>query len=151
MSIRQMTEDDLEAVVRIEQKCFTDAWSIQSFQESLKEAAAHLLVVTSADDAEVIGYGCLYHAVDEGEIVNVAIAPEHRMKGLGAELVRGLMHLGGTLGETRFFLEVRSGNTAGKRLYESLGFEVCGLRKGFYSNPKEDAVLMMWQQMDVCQ
>ena len=81
----------------------------------------------------------------------MAVAPEYRQKGYGGELVRALMALGTSLGENRFFLEVRAGNTAGKRLYESLGFEMCGIRTGFYSNPKEDAVLMMWEKASVCQ
>ena len=151
MIIRPMTAEDIDAVLIVENACFTDPWSRKSFEDSLNEPPAYLLVM--ADDAKekIAGYCCLYHALDEGEIVNVAVAPEYRQKGYGGELVRALMALGTSLGEKRFFLEVRSGNTAGKRLYESLGFEMCGIRKGFYSNPKEDAVLMMWEKASVCQ
>lgn len=156
MIIRKMNETDLDRVVVIEKACFSDPWSRKSFEDSLEEPAAHLLVMAGQesggeDDREaVIGYCCLYHMLDEGEIVNVAVAPEYRQKGYGAALVRELMELGRTLGAERFFLEVRAGNTAGKCLYESLGFEACGIRKGFYSSPREDAVLMVWQQENVC-
>ena len=161
MFVRPMKETDLDAVADIENACFSDPWSRKSFEDSLKEQAAHLLVIeaeNAAKDSEfgfrtapVIGYCCLYQTLDEGEIVNVAVGPKFRQKGYGAAMVRALMHLGLSLGVERFFLEVRAGNSAGKRLYESLGFEICGMRKGFYSNPREDAVLMMWQREDVCQ
>lgn len=152
MLIRPMTENDLDRVVIIENACFTDPWSRENFEDSLKEPTAHLLVMTAGTGVEgIVGYCCLYHMLDEGEIVNVAVAPEYRQKGYGAALVRELMRLGKDLGAERFFLEVRAGNTAGKRLYESLGFGSCGIRKGFYSNPREDAVLMVWPAEEVCQ
>lgn len=151
MMIRPMMAEDMDAVLIVENACFTDPWSRKSFEDSLNEPSAHLLVMAEEAKEEVAGYCCLYHALDEGEIVNVAVAPEYRQKGYGGELVRALMTLGASLGEKRFFLEVRAGNTAGKRLYGSLGFEMCGRRKGFYTNPKEDAVVMMWEKAPVCQ
>lgn len=153
--IRTMSEKDLDDIVIIENACFSDPWSRESFEDSLKEPTAHLLVLTEeADctyDGPIVGYCCLYHVLDEGEIVNVAVAPKYRQKGYGAMLVQALMDLGRSLGAERFFLEVRAGNTAGKRLYESLGFENYGIRKDFYSSPKEDAVLMTWQEKSICQ
>lgn len=151
MQIRPMTERDLDAVTRVEKVCFSDAWNRKNFEDSLKESTAHLLVAVADVSYEVIGYCCLYQALDEGEIVNVAIAPEYRQRGYGAAMVRALIELGKSLGAENFFLEVRAGNTAGKRLYESLGFKTCGIRKDFYSSPREDAVLMAWQGKSVCQ
>ncbi len=148
--IRPMTEMDLEKVLPIEETCFSDAWTKQNFLDSLNEKTAHLLVIESGS-GDVAGYACLYQVLDEGEIVNVAIDPNHRQKGLGAMLVNGLMNLGRELGTERFFLEVRKGNAAGRALYTSLGFVECGTRKGFYENPKEDAVLMMWEAREVSQ
>ncbi len=152
MLIRPMRENDLDRVVIIENTCFTDPWSRENFQDSLKEPTAHLLVMAAgAGSEDIVGYCCLYHTLDEGEIVNVAVAPEYRQKGYGAALVRELMGLGCGFGVERFFLEVRMGNRAGKRLYKSLGFGSYGVRKGFYSNPREDAVLMVWPAEEVCQ
>ena len=94
-----------------------------------------------------IGLDPAFRVADEGEIVNVAIDPKCRQKGYGARLVRDLLLLGQELGAERFFLEVRKGNVAGRALYTSLGFVECGIRKGFYENPKEDAVLMMWEKV----
>ena len=148
--IRPMTEMDLEKIVLIEEACFTDPWTKQNFLDSLNEKTAHLLVVES-ETGDIAGYACLYQVLDEGEIVNVAIDPAQRQKGLGAEMVNGLMKLGRELGAERFFLEVRKGNAAGRALYASLGFTECGIRKGFYENPKEDAVLMMWEAGELSQ
>ena len=151
MQIRPMTEMDLDGVVRVEAVCLSDAWNRKNFEDSLKEPTAHLLVAVDDISNEIIGYCCLYQVLDEGEIVNVAIGQEYRQRGYGAAVVRALMALGKSLGAESFFLEVRAGNTAGKRLYESLGFKNCGMRKGFYSNPREDAVLMVWQEEAFCQ
>lgn len=142
--IRQMTEQDLDVIVQIEEACFSDPWSKQGFLDSLNEVSAHLLVIED-ENKEIAGYACLYLVVDEGEIVNVAIDPKYRQKGYGAKLVGDLMKLGRDLGAERFFLEVRKSNEAGQALYGSLGFFACSVRKGFYENPKEDAVLMMWE------
>ena len=148
--IRAMTEGDLESVLSIENACFSDPWSRQGFEDSLKEASAHLIVIEN-ETSDIVGYACLYQVIDEGEIVNVAIDPKYRQQGYGAKLVGALMDLGKELGATNFFLEVRKSNEAGRALYESLGFFECGIRKGFYDNPKEDAVLMMWEMANLSQ
>ena len=148
--IRMMTAADLSEVLPIEEACFSDPWSQQGFEDSLNERSAHLLVIESEEGC-VAGYACLYQVVDEGEIVNVAIDPKQRQKGYGAKLVRALMQHGQSLGAERFFLEVRKSNVAGRALYTSLGFIECGIRKGFYENPKEDAILMMWEDADSSQ
>ena len=145
MMVRPMTEADLLRVFEIEQSCFSDPWTLNGFKDSLNEASAHLLVIED-NVCEIAGYACLYQVVDEGEIVNVAIDPKYRQQGYGAKLVRALVDLGLNLGAERFFLEVRKSNVAGQALYSSLGFEECGIRKGFYENPKEDAVLMLWEK-----
>lgn len=144
--IRSMVEVDLPRVFEIEQACFSDPWTMQGFKASLNEMSAHLMIIEN-ETGDIAGYACLYQVVDEGEIVNVAIDPKYRQKGYGARLVRKLILLGQELGAERFFLEVRKGNVAGRTLYTSLGFVECGIRKGFYENPKEDAVLMMWEKV----
>ena len=144
--IRSMVEVDIPRVFEIEQACFSDPWTMQGFKDSLNETSAHLRIIEN-ETGGIAGYACLYQVADEGEIVNVAIAPKCRQKGYGARLVRDLLLLGQELGAERFFLEVRKGNVAGRALYTSLGFVECGIRKGFYENPKEDAVLMMWEKV----
>lgn len=145
MNIRPMTLEDLETVTGIENRCFTDPWSRKGFEDSLGQENAGLIVVET-DSGDIVGYCCIYRVLDEGEIVNVAVAPEYRKQGYGAEMVGALMGRSAELGICRFFLEVRESNIAGQKLYESLGFIVCGTRRGFYEHPKEDAVLMTWQK-----
>ena len=144
--IRSMVEVDIPRVFEIEQACFSDPWTMQGFKDSLNETSAHLRIIEN-ETGGIAGYACLYQVADEGEIVNVAIDPKCRQKGYGARLVRDLLLLGQELGAERFFLEVRKGNVAGRALYTSLGFVECGIRKGFYENPKEEAVLMMWEKV----
>lgn len=148
--IRLMTREDLPRVLEIEMACFTDPWSAQSFLDSLGETSAYLVVHEDLM-GKITGYACLYTAFDEGEIVNVAVDPKERQKGYGAQLVQDLLHEGKKLGAKQFFLEVRKGNTAGRILYTRLGFAECGVRKGFYENPKEDAVLMRWPETVIFQ
>lgn len=145
MRIRPMIPEDVKSVMLIENACFTDPWTDQGFRDSLEEPSAHLLVMED-ELSQVVGYACLYHAVDEGEIVNVAVRPDCRLRGYGAFLVRALICEGKKLGANRFFLEVRESNVSGRALYTSLRFIECGRRKGFYSKPKEDAIMMMWQE-----
>ena len=80
--IRAMTEGDLESVLSIENACFSDPWSRQGFEDSLKEASAHLIVIEN-ETSDIVGYACLYQVIDEGEIVNVAIDPKYRQQGYG--------------------------------------------------------------------
>ena len=145
MMIRSMKETDLQRVFEIEQVCFSDPWTLQGFKDSLSESSAHLMIIED-DQGDIAGYACLYLVMDEGEIVNVAIDPVYRQKGYGAKLVSSLIKFGLDRGAERFFLEVRKSNEAGLALYRSLGFTECGIRKGFYENPKEDAVLMLWEK-----
>ena len=145
MRIRPMVSEDVTAVVPMENVCFTDPWTDQGFRDSLEEPSAHLLVIED-DLGQIVGYGCLYQAVDEGEIVNVAVRPDCRLRGYGAVIVRALIGEGKKLGADYFFLEVRESNVSGRALYTSLGFTECGRRKGFYTKPKEDAIMMMWQE-----
>lgn len=148
--IREMTEKDLSRVHALATSCFSDAWSEQSFRDSLNEASAYLVV---AEDVckNVVGYACLYTSYDEGEIVNVAVDPAERQKGYGAALVQALLQRGRALDVKHFFLEVRMSNIAGKLLYTRMGFAECGIRKGFYEKPKEDAVLMFRNESEISQ
>lgn len=146
--LRPMTEDDLDRVMEIELKCFTDPWNRAGFESSLKEKAAHLMVLASKDKSEYIaGYCCLYETLGDGDIVNVAIDPDMRKMGLGNRMIHELVIYGRSLKVERYFLEVRESNTAGIKLYEGLGFKAYGIRKNFYTMPTENAVLMMLEDI----
>ena len=149
MIVREANEADLDRIADIAVRCFTDPWTRQGFADTLSQSSAFLLA--AEENAQVVGYCCLYQVLDEGEIVSVGIDPEFRQRGYGARMVGELMKLGMENGVCRYFLEVREGNTAGRMLYKSLGFGEDGIRKGFYECPKEDAVLMSWyKEGNIC-
>lgn len=141
MMIRQIKQTDLAQVCAIEAEIFTDAWTRQSFEETMQNPESYLLVA-SGDNDTVLGYCCLYVAADEGEIVNVAVCQQARKQGIGYALVNALMNEGKAHGVTFFYLEVRQSNLPAQKLYEKLGFTVAGQRKNFYQKPQEHALIM---------
>ncbi len=141
MMIRQIKEKDLAQVCAIEAATFSDAWTMQSFEETMQNPESCLFVAVD-DEENVLGYCCLYTAADEGEIVNVAVADKERRLGIGYDLVSALMCEGSRRGVTFFYLEVRESNLPAQKLYEKLGFKAAGLRKNFYQKPLEHALIM---------
>lgn len=133
-------EEDLPEILTIENASFSDPWTFQGFLDCLKYSYSTLL--TCKADGRVAGYGCLYAFGEEGEIINVAIAPEFRGRGYGEKLVFELIHQGRIKGVSRFILDVRMSNASAIRLYEKAGFKTIAIEKNFYENPKEDAWLM---------
>jgi len=95
------------------------------------------------DDNRIIGYGGMWLVLDEAHVTNVAVHPDYRRKGVGRRIMETLINEAVRLGKERMTLEVRVSNTPAINLYKSLGFEEGGIRKGYYSNNREDA-LIMW-------
>ncbi len=145
-SIRPMRIEDLKAVLAIERVSFSTPWSIQSFTAELRdnEYARYFCLVV---DEQVIGYMGLWYILDEGHITNIAIAPEYRCKGLGESLIRSVMKIMISNGMERMTLEVRVSNLAARNLYKRLGFVTAGVRKGYYADNREDA-LIMWAELE---
>lgn len=140
LSVRSMKESDVEAVSRLEKLYFTDAWSEKSILETLKQPHAFILV--AEEDDELIGYCIVYLAMDEAEIARIAVDASKRKRGVGQELLRATCRTGIQQGVERLLLDVRESNEAALNLYRSFGFAEDGIRKNFYENPKEHAVLM---------
>lgn len=140
MEIRKMTTEDVDAVAAIEQSLFSIPWTKQGFLDALNLTNTCYLVAVEED--EICGYCGLYQSFDEADIVNVAVSENHRKKGIGGKLINRLLLEGKQMGINRFLLEVRVSNGPAIRLYESVGFALDGVRKGFYDKPKEDAYLM---------
>lgn len=140
LKIRKMTEQDLSQVTEIAAAVFTNPWSRQGFAEALPmENTCFLLAV---EDNTVLGYCGVYMAVDEGEIINVAVSPKFQRKGIADKLLSALIKEGTKNGVSRFFLEVRVSNTTAIHLYEKHGFQIQGIRKDFYKEIHEDAYVM---------
>lgn len=139
--IAKMTLQDTKDAADLEKQVFSQPWSRQGFCAAL-EQEQNIFLSARAMDGAFLGYCGLYVAGEEGEITNVAVDPSMRRKGIGEQLLQELFVQAKLQGITQIFLEVRCSNTAAQKLYLKMGFQSCGVRKGFYQKPKEDAVVM---------
>ncbi len=143
VSIRQMTAEDIPAVARLEQECFAEPWSENALAESLADAN-YVFFVAAFLDETVAGYVGAYLAADELSITNVAVTDSYRRCGAANQLMKALDAFAKEKNLYGITLEVRVSNNAAIALYEKNGYEKSGIRKEFYSKPKEDA-LIMWK------
>lgn len=141
--IRPMTTEDATGAAAIEAVCFSDGWSLHVYEETLRLPYAYYYAAER--DGEIIGTIGLTILGGDGEITNVAVLPAYRKQGIASDLMQAVLDRGHSLGTTDFTLEVRAGNTAAIALYERYGFVTEGIRKKFYTNPIEDA-LIMWRR-----
>ncbi len=140
---RKMTAEDVPFISRLEEETFSMPWSADSFLEMIGKEDARYYV--AEEDGRLLG-GCgVLMIAGEGNITNVAIAPEARNRGIGTALLRHLMAEGEREGLTAYTLEVRVSNAAAIHVYEKLGFVSAGVRPGFYEKPVEDA-LIFWKR-----
>ena len=140
--IRQMEITDLDQVLPIEEANFSVPWTANGFFTFLIREDALFLVAEKEETSEILGYCGIILSLDEGDITNVCVREADRRKGIGRKLVERLIGETAKRGASTWHLEVRQSNESAIRLYESLGFVQDGLRKGYYEEPKEDAVLM---------
>ncbi|WP_069650331.1 ribosomal protein S18-alanine N-acetyltransferase [Caloranaerobacter ferrireducens] len=143
--IRDMTEEDIDEVLDIEKKSFKTPWSRDAFIKEVNQNKLAKLIVASIE-GKVVGYGGIWLIVDEGHITNIAVHPNFRGLGIGNLLVEGLIKICRERGINRMTLEVRKSNKIAQSLYKKFGFKECGIRPGYYSDTKEDAIIM-WKEM----
>lgn len=141
--IRPMTPEDAAGAVVVESVCFTDGWSLRVYEETLRLPYAHYYAAELS--GEIIGTIGLQILGGDGEITNVAVLPQYRNQGIASDLLQSVLDCGHALRTTDFTLEVRAGNTAAIALYERYGFVTEGIRRQFYTDPVEDA-LIMWRR-----
>ena len=141
MQIRRMQISDTECVSEIERAIFSVPWSKQGFVDAVVRDDTIFLV--AEEDDKILGYIGMYMSMDEGEITNVAVAEDARRKGVGEALVTSVLQASKEQGIATVILEVRVSNAGAIRLYSKNGFKECGVRKGFYDFPKEDAYTMI--------
>ncbi len=139
--ILPMTNEQLPQVAALEQVCFpADPWSEEVFRAALENPSAAVLLAQGEDGA-VLGYAVLSLVLDEGNLDNIAVAPQARRQGVADALLNTLTGFGRD-NLSRLMLEVRASNAPAIALYEKHGFAAVGRRKNYYDAPKEDAVLM---------
>ena len=143
----QKTPAHLNGAAELEKLCFSSPWSASSLELLTNDGigVGYVLTVPTALGAEpaVAAYGGMLITVDEGQITNVAVHPDHRRKGFGAAIVRTLLRHAKDAKLESVSLEVRASNTAAIELYRAAGFVEAGRRKGFYTKPTEDALVMV--------
>ena len=122
-------------------ECFSVPWSLDSIETELLNEDKKLYYVIE-DTNGVVGYAGAWLVYDEGQITNIAIRPSARRQGFGAKLTSALIEECFKRGMHEIFLEVRISNLSALSLYRKLGFTVKGMRKNYYSEPKEDAYIM---------
>lgn len=133
--------EQIDDVAAIERRCFSDAWSARAFS-SLCEQGEPWIFLGAWEGSTLCGYVIASGVCEEGEIANLAVSPARRRQGIGARLLCAVLGALRRQGVQTVFLEVRASNTAARRLYEKYGFTEIGTRRGYYSAPREDAVVM---------
>jgi len=144
---RLSSDEDLEAVLAIERASFTNPWTREMYLAELQnEGVSYCYVIREVVDgrSRVIGFCSFWRVLDELHLNNLAIDPAHRRGGAGTALLAEVLRQGAALGARRTTLEVRRSNEEARRLYARMGFELAGVRRGYYTNPVEDA-LILWR------
>jgi ribosomal-protein-alanine N-acetyltransferase len=143
MKLRPMTVADLDVLLPFEETMFgAEAWSRTTYLEEISDTELRHYLVAEADDGEILGDGGLLVIAETAQIVTVGVLPRARRKGVGRELVRALVDEARRRKAGEVLLEVRVDNEAAQKLYESEGFSVIGMRKGYYDRGRVDAVVM---------
>lgn len=138
--VRPMVMDDLEAVTELEAECFSVPWSRAALKDSLEQP--HYIFLVAEIDGKITGYIGMQCVADEGNVTDVCTAYAYRRRGVAYSLIGVLLVEAKKRGIGTVFLEVRKTNEAAIRLYKDARFEEIGIRKSFYENPREDAILM---------
>jgi [ribosomal protein S18]-alanine N-acetyltransferase len=142
VTLRLMTVDDIDQVLKVEHASFPVPWSKDAFyNEIVKNHFANYVVLEY--EGTIIGYCGVWIIIDEAHITNIAVLPEFRGKKLGEELMYYMISLAREMGGKTMTLEVRMSNERAQNLYRKLGFQNGGVRKNYYSDNLEDA-LVMW-------
>ena len=142
MIVRKMVLADVQQVYNLSKACFTEAWSKASIEQEVMNPVASYFV--AEQEQEIIGYAGLWHVLDEGEVINIAVHHTKRGKGIGRLLLEKLLSEAQIKGLQVIHLEVRTSNRIAQSLYESYGFKPIAVRKGYYRKPLEDAMIMEW-------
>ena len=140
MEIKAMKEAQVPQIAALERVCFSDPWSEISILSELENPLSCWLV--AMDGERLAGYVGSQTVIDETDMMNIAVHPDYRRKGIAGRLVEALIAMLKEGGSHRLSLEVRVSNESARRLYDELGFSEIAIRKRYYQNPKEDALIL---------
>ena len=140
LRLEPLAEHHLPAILEIERGVNGSPWSEKSFRNEIDHP--HGIFKVAIEGGEVVGYGGLWLVIDEAHVTNIAVAPARQRQGVGRRLMVELLKAAREKGTTCATLEVRAGNAAALELYEKLDFERTAVRRGYYPDNKEDAIVM---------
>ena len=147
--VRFMTEEDIPAVSKLDCEIFPEMKMPTNFEKELKNCMAHYFVAFNGNSsnpdneaAGIIGYAGLWLMVGEAHVVNIAVSNDYRRQGLGELLLIALIEYALEMCCNMITLEVRASNISAQKLYEKFGFSVRGIRQGYYTDNREDGVIM---------
>lgn len=142
LSIRDLAVGDIDGVMAIEAVSFPSPWSARMFLEEIGREISDALVAVGEPGGEVLGYAVCWTVAGDSHLLNIAVRPDERCRGVGAALLAECIRRSAAAGGRRIHLEVRPGNEAALRLYRRHGFVFQGIRRGYYTDTQEDAVLL---------
>jgi len=145
VDIRALTLPDLNAIEEIERRSYTTPWSRSMFAGELAKPAA--LCLGAFEEGRLAGYLIVSRYVDAWHVMNIAVAPAFRRRGIATALLDKLFELTENASKRGYTLEVRVSNDGAIKLYERLGFSARGIRRGYYTDNREDA-LIMWRDAE---
>jgi len=140
IDIQFMNAQHIEEILQIEFDSFTTPWTRNNFNSELSNNNA--IYIVALENNKVIGYAGMWHVINEGHILNVAVKAENRKQGIGTLLISELEKIALEKEMIGLTLEVRESNSAALQLYQKFGFKAEGIRKRYYSDPGEDAIIM---------
>ena len=152
--LRRARAADVPALARLEAACFTHPWTEAQIADEVGGAAPGLVLVLEGpaegkgSGSAIRGYGSFRYVLDEMHVMNVAVAPAFRRLGLARWLLSFAVAKARRAGARRALLEVRAGNREAEALYRSLGFRTIGVRRGYYRDPEEDALVLSREDLD---
>ncbi|WP_017379535.1 ribosomal protein S18-alanine N-acetyltransferase [Paenisporosarcina sp. TG-14] len=140
---RKMTESDIDGVLKIEQEAFSLPWTRDAFVQEMTSNLHAYYVVAENSEGKIVGFCGMWIVVDESHITNVAVTEQLKGQGIGEGLMREAIQVSKESGVVLMTLEARVSNTVAQNLYRKLDFQNGGIRKGYYTDNQENA-LVMW-------
>jgi len=145
--IRRMTLEDVPAVHEIDTLSFSLPWPERSFRFELTENPVSRGWVAEVN-SRIAAMLVLWFIIDEAHVATIAVHPDFRRQGIGEQILLYALRSAQTEGARRAFLEVRAGNVAAQTMYKKYGFAIAGVRRGYYRDNNEDALLMNLEKFD---
>jgi len=142
IDLREMTERDIDEIMQIERVSFTSPWSRRLFERELSLPYAKSCIARKILQDQIVGYLCFWLLIPEAHILNLAVRPEQRGQGIGTRLLRYGVDYCLAKGVREITLEVRRSNYKAISLYRNLQFQPWGIRRRYYSDSGEDAIIM---------